>query len=184
MFPDEFHLRTLQPFLSATAQLHPKVNVKQIIIALIDRLAAYAAREADVETPPEVKKKQEEAIRRAAEEKKKRLQSELQGTPDPEEAETEAEPDNEAEENNEKEQEEEEKNEETAAANGETKNAEETNGEEKAVNNETQEVRKVRGIPEDVELFAVFWGQIVELVKVKQTRRGVSHVTSPFTKRH
>jgi vacuolar protein sorting-associated protein 35 len=32
---------------------------------------------------------------------------------------------------------------------------------------EDDQVKKVRGIPEDVELFVVFWGQIVELVKVK-----------------
>lgn len=43
VFTDEFHLHTLGPFLSATAQLHPRVNIKQIVIALIDRLAAYAA---------------------------------------------------------------------------------------------------------------------------------------------
>lgn len=49
VFTDDFHLRTLGPFLSATAQLHPKVNIKQIVIALIDRLAAYAAREAENE---------------------------------------------------------------------------------------------------------------------------------------
>ena len=44
VFTDEFHLHTLGPFLSATAQLHPKVNIKNIVISLIDRLAAYAAR--------------------------------------------------------------------------------------------------------------------------------------------
>ena len=53
VFTDEFHLHTLGQFLSATAQLHPKVNIKQIVISLIDRLAAYAAREAeeDASTP-------------------------------------------------------------------------------------------------------------------------------------
>lgn len=50
VFTDEFHLHTLTPFLSATAQLHPKVNVKQIVISLIDRLAGFAAREAENET--------------------------------------------------------------------------------------------------------------------------------------
>lgn len=28
--------------MATTAQLHPKVNIKMIIIALLDRLAAYA----------------------------------------------------------------------------------------------------------------------------------------------
>lgn len=44
VFPDEFHLQTLDPFLKSCAQLQPKVNVKNIIISLIDRLAAYNQR--------------------------------------------------------------------------------------------------------------------------------------------
>jgi vacuolar protein sorting-associated protein 35 len=64
VFTDEFHLHTLGPFLSATAQLHPKVNIKQIVIALIDRLAAYAAREAENEDPEETKRQEEAAARR------------------------------------------------------------------------------------------------------------------------
>ncbi|KAJ1027640.1 hypothetical protein NDA16_002024, partial [Ustilago loliicola] len=32
VFPDDFHLRTLGPFLSACAALHPKVNIKQIVL--------------------------------------------------------------------------------------------------------------------------------------------------------
>lgn len=37
VFPDEFHLQTLNPFLRSCAELHQHVNVKNIIIALIDR---------------------------------------------------------------------------------------------------------------------------------------------------
>lgn len=44
VFPDEFHLQTLDPFLKSCAQLQSKVNVKNIIISLIDRLAAYNQR--------------------------------------------------------------------------------------------------------------------------------------------
>ncbi|XP_055687349.1 vacuolar protein sorting-associated protein 35 isoform X1 [Lutzomyia longipalpis] len=44
VFPDEFHLQTLDPFLKSCAQLQPGVNVKNIIISLIDRLAAYNQR--------------------------------------------------------------------------------------------------------------------------------------------
>lgn len=40
VFPDEFHLQTLNPFLRSCAELHQHVNVKNIIIALIDRWAA------------------------------------------------------------------------------------------------------------------------------------------------
>ena len=45
VFPDEMHLATLNNFLSGCGQLHPMVNVKNIIISLIDRLALYAQRE-------------------------------------------------------------------------------------------------------------------------------------------
>ncbi|KAK6508460.1 Vacuolar protein sorting-associated protein 35 [Arthrobotrys conoides] len=45
VFPDEFHLHTLNEFLSATAKLNPDVNIKSIIIALMDRLSTYAARD-------------------------------------------------------------------------------------------------------------------------------------------
>ncbi|XP_014098973.2 vacuolar protein sorting-associated protein 35 isoform X1 [Bactrocera oleae] len=44
VFPDEFHLQTLDPFLKSCAQLETGVNVKNIIISLIDRLAAYNQR--------------------------------------------------------------------------------------------------------------------------------------------
>ncbi|WFC99956.1 retromer complex subunit Vps35 [Malassezia yamatoensis] len=56
VFPDDFHLYTLSMILSACARLHPKVNVKQIVIALINRLAAYAAREAENDAPEQVQK--------------------------------------------------------------------------------------------------------------------------------
>lgn len=48
VFPDEFHLQTLDPFLKSCAQLQPGVNVKNIIISLIDRLAAYNLRNSKV----------------------------------------------------------------------------------------------------------------------------------------
>merc|ERR1712223_1614117 len=45
VFPDEMHLATLNNFLTSCGQLHPLVNVKNIIISLIDRLAQFAQRE-------------------------------------------------------------------------------------------------------------------------------------------
>lgn len=48
VFPDEFHLQTLDPFLKSCAQLQSGVNVKNIIISLIDRLAAYNQRNGNV----------------------------------------------------------------------------------------------------------------------------------------
>nr|CAD7452088.1 unnamed protein product [Timema tahoe] len=44
VFPDEFHLQTLHPFLKSCAELQPGVNVKNIIISLIDRLAVFSQR--------------------------------------------------------------------------------------------------------------------------------------------
>ena len=38
VFPDEFHLQTLNNFLSSCGQLQPQVNIKNIIASMIDRL--------------------------------------------------------------------------------------------------------------------------------------------------
>lgn len=67
VFPDDFHLHTLSLILSACARLHPKVSVKQIVIALINRLAAYAAREAENENPEETRRQESEASARLME---------------------------------------------------------------------------------------------------------------------
>jgi vacuolar protein sorting-associated protein 35 len=58
VFPDEFHLHTLDQFLSAVARLHPLVNVKNIVIGLMDRLSAYAAREKPVQSEEDRKSKE------------------------------------------------------------------------------------------------------------------------------
>lgn len=50
VFPDEFHLLTLDSFLKACGEVNAEVNVKNIIISLIDRLALYAIRD-DVTIP-------------------------------------------------------------------------------------------------------------------------------------
>jgi len=42
VFPDIFHLQTLETFLSTCGQLQENVNVKDIIITLMDRLSNYA----------------------------------------------------------------------------------------------------------------------------------------------
>ena len=55
VFPDEFHLQTLNLFLKSCADLQDTVNVKGIIIALIDRLAAYAHRSDSGGIPAEIK---------------------------------------------------------------------------------------------------------------------------------
>lgn len=42
VFADEYHLQTLETFLATCAQLQKSVNVKNIIIAMMNRLANYA----------------------------------------------------------------------------------------------------------------------------------------------
>ncbi|KAF9134373.1 Vacuolar protein sorting-associated protein 35 [Mortierella sp. 14UC] len=146
VFPDDFHLRTLGPLLSATAQLHPKVNVKQIVIALVDRLAAHAAREADSNDDDE--------------------ESEAPASPKAASVKAEGEEEEEAKEEDAENQDEEAK---------EAKEDENKEGEDEAAATEEQpapapkppRVRKIRGIPEDVKLFEIFWGKIVELVKFR-----------------
>ncbi|CAO3677989.1 unnamed protein product [Umbelopsis vinacea] len=156
VFPDEYHLRSLEPFLTATAQLHPKLNVKSIIIALIDRLAAFAAREAESESTDKTKSK---LLTLTAEEKQKRkAKSEAQA----ENADAEEEPVEEEGKENKKADE----DDETAMpnSNGEEKTADADVGKE---DEDGSSIKKYRGIPEDVELFVVFWTQIVELVKAR-----------------
>ena len=42
VFPDDFHLATLEIFLSAVGKLQSNVNVKEIIIALMNRISNYS----------------------------------------------------------------------------------------------------------------------------------------------
>jgi vacuolar protein sorting-associated protein 35 len=41
VFPDEFHLKTLEPFLTACTKLDDKVEVKSILITLMDRIVNW-----------------------------------------------------------------------------------------------------------------------------------------------
>lgn len=168
VFTDEFHLYTLGPFLSATAQLHPKVNIKQIVIALIDRLAAYAAREAEYEDPEETKKQEEAAARRLAErvsQARVRQNGQNATSPTTEEApsfsnawgsvptspvatEQDTTIVNESPDG--------------SAKDGEAEISEKGKEKEK----DEGQVKKFRGVPENVKLFEVFWHQVVELIKV------------------
>ena len=49
-FPDDYHLNTLEPLLEACTQLMPAVDVKSILINLMDRLSNYAGeRQGDID---------------------------------------------------------------------------------------------------------------------------------------
>ncbi|XP_022769204.1 vacuolar protein sorting-associated protein 35B-like isoform X4 [Durio zibethinus] len=48
VFPDEYHLQTLETLLGACPQLQPTVDVKTVLSRLMDRLSNYAASSEDV----------------------------------------------------------------------------------------------------------------------------------------
>jgi vacuolar protein sorting-associated protein 35 len=167
VFPDEFHLHTLDQFLAAVSRLNPHVNVKAIVIGLMDRLSAYAARESEAEPLEDKKKIEEEAITKLLEnvrisnEKKEAEAAKAKAVKEPA-AEG-------SEESDAKE----------AAANGtkgEDNPAEETEApkaeeevpkEEETPNGETSSTKK-RGIPDNVKLFDIFFEQVMNLVNAQQ----------------
>ncbi|CAF2076306.1 unnamed protein product [Rotaria magnacalcarata] len=53
VFPDEYHLNTLNEFLKACRELSSNVNIRNILISLIDRLTAYSTREGTQQNIPE-----------------------------------------------------------------------------------------------------------------------------------
>jgi vacuolar protein sorting-associated protein 35 len=176
VFTDDFHLHTLGQFLGACANLHPRVNIKNIVIALIDRLASFAAREAENEDPEEKRKGEEEAAKRLAEKVKgargkgKGVSDGEKSPPPPVDRPAEAAAwggadDIDAD----------------AAGSSSSPIKEKENGEGKGadgVDSVTKKLeekleikegsKKFRGIPEDVRLFEVFWEQVVQLIKVSQ----------------
>lgn len=191
VFTDDFHLHTLGPFLSTCANLHPRVNIKNIVIALIDRLAAFAAREAENEDPDEKKRQEEEAAKRLAERVKgargkgksvaegEKVQSPVKPAEAAEWAgEEPASPKSPAKENG--------KTDESVGdgekSSAEDKKTEQTTDGEKAVavaTPATPAPAKFRGIPQDVKLFEMFWEQVVQLIKVSEGRpRRVQALTS------
>ncbi|KZT22073.1 vacuolar protein sorting-associated protein 35 [Neolentinus lepideus HHB14362 ss-1] len=168
VFPDEFHLYTLGLFLSATAQLQPNVNIKQIVIALIDRLAAYAAREAENEDPEETKRQEEAAAKRLADKVKtqrSRVRENGNGVVSPTipGADSWASPPASPTVVPEKEFNNMSLDGSATQVNGEKVDK----GKEKAMNGVEKPVRKFRGIPENVQLFEVFWKQVVDLIKAR-----------------
>ncbi|TKX25661.1 vacuolar protein sorting-associated protein 35 [Elsinoe australis] len=149
VFPDEYHLHTLDQFLSATARLNPQVNIKAIVIGMMDRLSSYAARESEAETPEQKLEKEEEATRRLLE--KLKLPKETKSS--------------------------------EADANAPQENGKATNGDEHTSEQETppQETSaetsvpetngsapKVKGVPDNIKLFEVFYEQVMNLVSMQR----------------
>ena len=158
VFPDEYHLHTLDQLLAATARLNPHVNIKGIVIGLMDRLSAYAKREAEAQTEEEKQKQEEESVTALLEKLKVSKAQRKESTEAAQnedglstattatngEAETD-------------------KSETTTAATSETL-ANDT-AEEPQTNGETA---RHRGIPDDMKLFEVFYEQVVHLVGMQR----------------
>ena len=53
VFPDEFHLRTLDDYLSTIESLHQSVSVQAILVSLMDRIANYAKQDG-IDIPDEI----------------------------------------------------------------------------------------------------------------------------------
>lgn len=178
VFPDEFHLHTLDHVLSATARLNPNVNVKAIVIGIMDRLSAYATREAETETPEERLSKEEEAARGLMErlnmDEAPRPSQSPQAPKSPEPIPS-SEPytlDG--------------ARSTSPSANGDDKDPEpseadelkdpETKSEADSTDKETSTPSK--GIPDDVKLYEIFYNQVLNLVNVRAHTRQFSHSTA------
>lgn len=173
----------MDAFLSATARLNPNVNVKAIVIGLMDRLSAYATREAHSETPEERLRKEEEAARKLME----RLnvtdgsQASSQSPPgsikepqpptEPYELDGARSTDS------------------ASSANGDDRGtvtfdasaASEATEPTKVDSEKAQdpELKKpAKGIPDDVKLYEIFYEQVLNLVNVRAHTRAFSHSSS------
>ncbi|KAK3947932.1 vacuolar protein sorting-associated protein 35 [Pseudoneurospora amorphoporcata] len=155
VFPDEFHLHTLDQFLAAVSRLNPHVNVKGIVIGLMDRLSDYAEREAQNEEDEDRGQLEEEALTKLLERvklAKSAAEAEETSAPTPEAPE----------------------NGEHAGADvvstDETENAEPAVAETEATptnGDEPEPTKKHRGIPENVPLYEIFFGQVKNLVQAQ-----------------
>lgn len=154
VFPDEYHLHTLDQFLSATARLNPHVNVKAIVIGLMDRLSAYAARESESESVEDRKQNEEKAVEKMLESLRISKDTKLI----PSKADRAEDTSDDASKTNgaaKKETAHE------AAANKETPPPSEANGVQTTTN-------KQRGIPENVKLYEIFYDQVANLIDAQR----------------
>ncbi len=67
VFPDDYHLHTLDQMLSAIARLNPHVDMKKIVIGLMDRLSSFAQRESENTSQEDRQKAEGEAVTRLME---------------------------------------------------------------------------------------------------------------------
>jgi vacuolar protein sorting-associated protein 35 len=135
------------------ARLNPHVNVKAIVVGLMDRLSSYAQREAETESPEQRKKTEEESIAQLLEQMRIAKEKKVD---EPEPAEAQQNGDTSEAQSGEEETPTEASST-TAVSVAETE-ATETDG----------AIEKRRGIPSNVKLFEIFHEQVQTLVKMQR----------------
>ena len=158
VFPDEFHLNTLDQLLSAIARLNPHVNIKAIVIGLMDRLSSYAAREAELESPEDRKQREEKAttgllekLRVSKDNEKPRAKVDGIGGKQTNGEQVNGDKSTEA------------QSSEVGSRPGRDSNQNVT-----SENGDKPPSSKERGIPEDVKLYEIFYEQVVNLVNAQR----------------
>lgn len=157
VFPDEFHLNTLDQLLSAIARLNPHVNIKAIVIGLMDRLSSYASRESENEPQEDRQQNEQEAVTKLLDDLRisretKQKEFEKNQIPakklDGEEANGESDgiP--------------------RGADEGQPKDVKETDA--SRINGNHDPPKKHRGIPSDIKLYEIFYGQVTNLVNAQR----------------
>lgn len=161
VFPDEYHLHTLDQFLGAVSRLNPHVNVKAIVIGLMDRLSDYAERESQNETEEDRGKVEEEALATLLEKVQLGNTAKPQASTPPT-TEPPADPA---------------RNGDQSSDNGFSADTTGKDGEAApsaagpegtaANGDESEPPKKHRGIPENVRLYEIFFGQVQNLVQAQ-----------------
>lgn len=155
MFPDEFHLNTLDQLLSAITRLNPHVNVKSIVIGLMDRLSSYASRESESEAPDDRQQNEQEAVARLLKELRISNDAKQETTEKQQTAPEQLDGDR---------------------VDGETEEGvskgygdeQATDSDQPLTNGAPKLPRKNRGIPDDIKLYEVFYSQVTNLVNAQR----------------
>ncbi len=158
VFPDEFHLHTLDQFLAAVSRLNPHVNVKSIVIGLMNRLSDYAERESQNESEEDRGKVEEKALASLLEKVKLGASTAAQESSAPQELPAPPQNGDNTEGGAESPTETVGKDTEPAPSVADTEGT--------AVNGE-EPPKKRRGIPENVPLYEIFFGQVKNLVQAQ-----------------
>ncbi|KAL8944532.1 MAG: hypothetical protein Q9211_000543 [Gyalolechia sp. 1 TL-2023] len=157
VFPDEFHLNTLDQLLSAIARLNPHVNIKAIVIGLMDRLSTYASKESETEPQEDRQQNEQNAVakllddlRISRETKQKELGKKQVSAKQPNGEQANGDSNGIS----------------KGVDEGQLKEADETDASE--TNGDHGPQKKHRGIPDNIKLYEIFYGQVTSLVNAQR----------------